>query len=549
MAASSKSRRVTTVPLTSAASGARIIDLIPLPLPVFIIFRLIVLAFKHWLTILIIALSAWAYFMGYAIPLVLSTLLLIPLSLYAYVALTNRHHSPQAHVRALFHLWQLHRRWASVCRAGRLDEGPRTPRIPWLRRPPRITDEFGYSLTLQIDTSTVNATPDSVEQRRNEMADNLRCKRIRVRRIKPGMAEMTFEWQRDHNGQITHGPALSLDESGLVHIELDTSLLVVGESGSGKSTLGWNFLNELNTQEIPYKLTAIDPKKVELTALQNSPHLVRYATEPQDIRKAIEDFRDQMNHTLHDMETKGIRKAPISKDYPLNILLVDELLLVGEEFKNDPSQSALGRVLILGRAANFIVIGNSQLSQGDALGRIRDLFPQRICMATKSGHITNAVLGPNAEERGARCSEITSAGTGYIYTDASGTFQRFQALEVPDPGVQRISLGLSYSPQSAPKAVWARPGGYVYTLWAAPQPEHLKTTDEPERPLYVGQAKNPNKRFQQHSQDKEWWNQVDHSRTEISRFYSTKEDLNEAEKERIQELKPRMNLVHRNYGS
>jgi S-DNA-T family DNA segregation ATPase FtsK/SpoIIIE len=237
----------------------------------------------------------------------------------------------------------------------------------------------------------------------------------------------------------TQLPRAELDQDVL--LELDTSILVVGESGTGKSNLTWDILNELNKNEISYRLFVIDPKKVELAELVDSPHTVAYSDTPSTIDAVIEKFYDAMMDTFErKMKPYGIRRVEISPDNPLGILLIDELLLCKQA--NKGIDTHLGEILSAGRAAGYIVIANSQLGQVDALSRLRDLFPQRVCMAVKSGDLTNAVLGPNAENRGARCTEITEKGVGYIFTDFTGGFQRFKLPFIAD--VRKVAMGGVY---------------------------------------------------------------------------------------------------------
>jgi S-DNA-T family DNA segregation ATPase FtsK/SpoIIIE len=231
-----------------------------------------------------------------------------------------------------------------------------------------------------------------------------------------------------------------------VLLELDTSVLVVGESGSGKSNLSWFILNELNGNSIPYRLFVIDPKKVELAELVDSPYTVGYADNPNGSDEVILKFYTEMMDTFERMKKTRCRRILISPTNPLKILIVDEVLLC-KAFK-EGLDGPLGEILSAGRAAGYIVIANSQLGQVDAISRLRDLFPQRICMAVKSVDLTNAVLGPNAEARGARCSEITQKGVGYVYTDHSGAFQRFRPPLITD--VQSVALG-HYVDPTGPK--------------------------------------------------------------------------------------------------
>jgi excinuclease UvrABC nuclease subunit len=62
--------------------------------------------------------------------------------------------------------------------------------------------------------------------------------------------------------------------------------------------------------------------------------------------------------------------------------------------------------------------------------------------------------------------------------------------------------------------------------------------------LYVGVAKNPEKRFKQHH-DKEWWSGVDFERTTIT-WYPDKDEAFEAEQHAIESEMPIYNIVHNN---
>lgn len=571
-----KAGRTTVVPLTSAASGARVIDLIPLPVPLFVAVRTVIVLVKHWYVVLLACLAVYLYARGYGpalIPVTLAAALALPILYWLYIYSQNRYHSPQAVTRAAIRLIQMKRSWRAILEAGGMNNGPKPPRMvgilplptrtpgsPRWWRPPRIANEYGTALTFILDTSGVNATARQIEERREYITNAIQAKRVRVRRLRPGYIELTVEWEsnltrsavanpRDsiHSTRI---PTVELDEG--VEFELDNHILIVGDSGSGKSNLVWHIKSNLNQYQIPHVLYVIDPKQVELADLQFSPQTHKYADRTANIDAALNDFYDMMMATLDDMKSKGIRKVEFSPEHPLHLLIVDELLLVGMMNRTDVTETKLGQVLIAGRAAGFVVVGCSQLSQVDAVGRVRDLFPQRICMATNSSAITNAVLGPNAEERGARCSEITEAGTGYIYTDAAGTFERFRPPFIND--TKLVALGGVHEPPEITTSRRVR-GAYVYVLWAfgSTKPTWGGSPDSdpntPDRPLYVGKAINPQKRFKQHAESQPWWGQVDHSLTDISEKYPTEQAALEAETEMIERLRPIHNLSQRNYSA
>lgn len=561
--------RVTSVPITALSNqSSKVLDLIPLPVPIFVGYRVVRWLFRHWYLLGLLIL----YFFGEWYHFVL--LFMTPFVAYfSYVWGTNRHHSIPAVLRAIRYVWFCKRRWDSaVIDSGGLDKGPRPPRmvgiIPFNKgslrgwRPIRIVNDYGTALAFSLDMSGTNATYHTLDMNRERVADDLRARRCRVRKLSPGYCELVVEWERNPQRsllsrmeeQITTSdlPTVEIDDG--VELALDTSLLVVGESGSGKSNLAWNIANALNIYQIPHNYYIIDPKRVELADFKGQDRVLRYAYTPADITSTINEFHSRMMRTLDEMEQEGVRKVTISETTPLNILIVDELLALDRALITNALGSPLGDVLTMGRAGGYIIIGLSQLGQVDALGRIRDLFPQRVCMATKSADMTNAVLGPRAEERGARCSEITQRGIGYVYTDAHGTFQRFRPPFIPDgpQGIGLVASGGVWLPPEEVSPHVRRRGAYVYTLWGHGVTENdivRAENGEPDskRPLYVGKAVNPSKRMQQHAASQPWWNAVDHNMTQISTKYATEEDALREETERIQLLRPVYNLVGRNY--
>lgn len=537
MARGNRPRRTTHVPVTAIGSGARLTDLFPLPLWIFIPLKIAAWWVRHWwVTALILS----AYFLPtiYFILILLS----VPLFMFGVIALNNRHHHPRAWVTAALRLVRVRLSWTRACEAGELNDGPHRPRLTSFKRPAKIVNDRGTALEFTLNLSRVGLTVNDLEKGKDYVAATLNARRTRVHRLTPGIARFTIEWERKlqrsavanpaHQINATQLPRIELDQDVL--IELDTSILVVGESGSGKSNLTWDILNEMNDIPINYRLFVVDPKKVELADLLHSPYTVSYSDSPQTADATIEKFYDSMMATFEKMKGLGIRKIVLDEDQPLNILIIDELLLCKQAKQGIDTH--LGEILSAGRAAGHIVIANSQLGQVDAISRLRDLFPQRVCMAVKSGDLTNAVLGPNAQARGARCTEITEKGVGYIFTDFTGSFQRFKPPYIED--VSMVARGEVYKPptQDSIKERIARSRNahracYTYRLY-----------DKFGVLLYVGIAFNPNKRIPQHV-DKPFYNAIDHGKTVIKK-YPNEPAAREAETEAIENEHPRYNLIH-----
>ena len=149
-------------------------------------------------------------------------------------------------------------------------------------------------------------------------------------------------------------------------------------------------------------------------------------------------------------------------------------------------------------------------------------------MAVQSEELVNAVLGPRCAEKGARCTDISEPGVGYIYTDFAGSFMRFKLPFIQ--GVSQVAAGEVWTP---PKRKRRRQTGPCYTY-------HLYTRHV--MLLYVGIGFNPSERIAEHK-NKPWFGDIDHGRTVIKK-YPSEDAAREAEQHDIENLHPIYNLVH-----
>lgn len=447
-----RSSRVTSVPRTAITSGSKLADFIVLPLPLFVLFRVAIHFVRHWYiygALTLILLAQWTLL----VALVIGTPLLYLVAVYLVNFQTV---TGIGTLRGAYRLLYLRRRWPRALVAGDMLNGPHPPRpfrpTSLIMRPPRLTSGGGVGVEIILDTSGVNATANSIERHSRAIADVLRAAHVECLPLSPGRAKLLVSW-RPAQGDLHHGgagvdptnvPTLLLDDVAFI---IDVSTLVIGKSSSGKSNLVWNLINGLNQSQTPWRASIIDQKKVELTLLQNSLNVFRYTDTEQDVERAINEFHQLMMTTLEEMQANQLRSVDISERWPLHILIIDEFLLIPPHLRSTPD-TKLGQILTVGRAAGFIIWANSQLSQVDALDRVRDLFPQRVCMATNSAQMTTAALGPNAEERGARCSEISRRGQGYIFTESHGGFRRFRCPFIPDDQIGVVAAGGVYTPES-----------------------------------------------------------------------------------------------------
>jgi predicted GIY-YIG superfamily endonuclease len=334
-------------------------------------------------------------------------------------------------------------------------------------------------------------------------------------------------------------------------LKLDRSVLIGGDSGTGKSNLVWQIVKELDHFLLPHVNYIIDPAGgVELADLQHGLHTQLYTDRPQEVDRLIIDFRDKMNQRLGEMKLKNIRKHIPTPEEPNYYLFIDELLLCRTQLKQGV-QSPLGEVLAVGRKAGFIVIGLTQLGQKTSLGDLRDMFPQRVAFATRSQEMTDAILGTGATRGGAPCHELTSPGEGYLFTQDNRRYFKFKAPLIKDTiKIAQPIIGKVTSLPSAPIDNMVNNA----TVLPAPSVETgvldrgnvavYRLFGETGVLLYVGVAKNPEKRFKQHH-DKEWWSGVDFERTTIT-WYPDKAEAFEAERQAIESEMPIYNIVFNN---
>lgn len=398
---------------------------------------------------------------------------------------------------------------------------PFPPRLRRIHYTPNGLTGWFYTDQGQNSTEVANDALD--------IAAILRAYEVKINNAEPHFAQISIIWgdptsrilypediiqarPRDRS-QITFG--LDPDHQP-VSVSLTTSTLIIGESESGKSNCLWSILNGMNEKVIPYRLWVADPAGgVELSELENSPFLEQYVQRFSDIEIMISRMHGKMLERLETLKQNGKRKSPNDEEYPLNVLVVDELL----SLPNYDQRSDLGQILSAGRKAGYIIIALSQLSQIDALGRMRDLFPQRLCHATKSREMTDAALGSGAELSGAYCSRIpkSTPGVGYFFSLDSRVYTRFRTPLITDKATQTIAAGNQIQTpfrQNKRRSILDRRTA-VYQFYG-------DYNGEQGRLLYVGIAFDPAERQKEHARDKEWWRDVDTSLTEIEWYGNRK---------------------------
>jgi len=545
--------RVTEVDKWTIGGGGRIRDLFPMPPWLILLTRFLFWWVRHWKVTCLLGLyvfwTIWAskwFGLGAVILVVMAWW---SIAIYRVGQGCSPADLKNA-LRALRYAARVRRRWTVACESSGLTDkrDGHSPRLRKIKANPS-------GVSAEVRVGQVGHTSGDLVAVSETIAAVMSADAINVEQHAPGLASLSLSWgdptsrvlslvelpEPTASGYVAFG----LDADGLpTEIGLTTSTLCVGESGSGKSNLVWALLAGLNQLQLPYRLRVIDPAGgVELSRLDGALHTRYYVDKAKDADDLIKQARDSMHARLADMKKQSVRMHTATEAEPIDITIIDELLLCGEQLKQG-AISPLGEILSVGRKANYVVWALSQLSQVDALGRLRDLFPQRIALATKSREMTEAVLGPQAEAMGAKCSKISRKmpGQGYLYVDGTKGYRKFRVVKIEDSEADQIARG------ELPAEMAARQLEKVahQNRLTKQKTAVYRLYDNMDNLLYVGITNNPNIRLSEHAAEKPWWSVVDQTKTQIvwyknrpqAKAEETKAILTEHPKYNVDEVVP-----------
>lgn len=373
-----------------------------------------------------------------------------------------------------------------------------------------------------ILTGTIGMDSADLIKLERKFASAFFCDRVTIKSVSPSMAHISWEWGHHLRKEIrawdvpaveqTPGkPPLAAfgiqDNGSAAFIVSNLSVLVGGLPGGGKSSTIWAMVNALAAVE-HIRLRVVDPSGMEFGAAKKQlggPLVYDYISDPdRPGARPMEDFWEKLeadfNARLDSCDKRGVRRHVPTKEEPLDVLIIDEILPLAPELKKGSTGHIVGRILYLGRKAGYIVIAASQAAQVDVMGRIRDLFPQRLSHQTQTRHATEAFLGEGAEADGAACSKLEPGrDAGIFYMAESGTtgYTACRSALIKNADVDRIVQGLR--PVPTPTNDLEDRQTSVYALYG----------DNSEL-LYVGIAASDRlyDRWDEHRRDKPWWSEV-----------------------------------------
>ncbi|ASO21544.1 S-DNA-T family DNA segregation ATPase FtsK/SpoIIIE [Actinoalloteichus hoggarensis] len=326
---------------------------------------------------------------------------------------------------------------------------------------PRVVRVRSWSPS--VDTVTVALVPGQSTRKFIEaaesLAESLRAERVAVERHRPGQVVLVV--QRDEPfTEIIPAPVMPLDVE-----DVDLSSVYVGETEYGhdwrEPMLGAHFLNAGATgagknsiglakarsvapliRDGLVKLWVCDPKLFEFSMLE--PILEgRYANSPDDCLDLVEQFANGMEATQRRMKRAGVRSVPVSREYPLHWLLIDEIgsLLAYRPEVAHEMIGQLSMVASMGRATHHSLDVYIQEPSKDVIP-IRDLLPNRVCLRVNSASHPDMVLGDGARERGAIADQLpaeeSAAGIGFRRDQRSRVPRRVRAAYTSDDDIKEL---------------------------------------------------------------------------------------------------------------
>lgn len=337
---------------------------------------------------------------------------------------------------------RIRRRWVTVMASAgmvaALVEGGPYKRAPRIRRIRRTV----LGVRVLVDGAPVAAGPEDFRAKANRLRHGFGCRDVQVSDA-GGLVDVHLMWDNPFANIIRAADLPPARRAGHVTVgigedgqpvakDLRLPNLIVGAQGSGKSSELWTILDQLQRAGVPHRVRAFDPKGgIELADLADAAWY--YESDPTRwdvfVQRAIRALEGRMAA----MRAAGLRKAPISEKWPLDLMVVDELVTAlalagaGSKVKVGgrtlTADKAFMVYLSQARAAGHSVVALTQLGTKDVVGPVRGLFGHATCLRVGPTEVdlVDVVLGASAHKAYPAHllpADGSAAGIGWMRTSA-----------------------------------------------------------------------------------------------------------------------------------
>jgi S-DNA-T family DNA segregation ATPase FtsK/SpoIIIE len=318
---------------------------------------------------------------------------------------------------------------------------------------------FSPSIDLVHVKLAPGQSPRAFMEQTEELAATLGAERVAVERHRPGHIVLIV--QRDEPfsqiipiRDIAEGPG-DVDLSAVYLGETEhgtdwtepltpgTHCFNVGATGSGKTQLAYARLRGVAPliRAGLVRPWICDPKLMEFQAVRAL--ATEYANDAGECAELVKAFVENMQRKQRRMQREGIRSAEISRAYPLDWLIVDEigyLLAYNTEYAST-LHGLLATVASMGRVTHDLLDCYVQEPTKDVVP-IRDLLTHRVCMRVTSDRHVDMALGDGMRAKGAIADEIpadpSTAGIGYRVDVRHGNPQRVRGAYTSDEKITEL---------------------------------------------------------------------------------------------------------------
>ncbi|SDP96635.1 DNA segregation ATPase FtsK/SpoIIIE, S-DNA-T family [Actinopolyspora xinjiangensis] len=303
---------------------------------------------------------------------------------------------------------------------------------------------------------------EDFEQVLDRLANAYNARRATLRTIKPGVISLDVqkrepfdtlfiplpEMPREDSavdlarlplGRDEYGRDFALDLVGGIHY------LIAGATGAGKGSWMWGLLRGLAPwiRSGRVRLWVLDPKG-GMEFGQGAELFHRFATDDQSGLELTREYVDTLDERKTEMGRHGRRTwtPGHSADYPLDLLIVDELAAMSEYTDRDISREftkLLSKALTQYRAVGGRVVAATQEPTKDVIP-MRGLFPTTVALRLEEASYVDMALGEGVRDRGAFADQIPDymPGVAYVKTEGSREPLRVRAAYTSDDDITEL---------------------------------------------------------------------------------------------------------------